>query len=306
MASIALPSQRMDGAAWLMLVALATLWGSSFVLVEVLLEAFPPLTLVALRVALAALTLWSAAALLGALPPLSAPVWRAFAVMGVFNNVVPFGLIVWGQITITAGSAAILNATTPLFTAILAGLLLSDERLTAAKITGLLAGLAGVAVMVGPTAFSDAAGTVWGKVAILVAALSYAGSAVFARRFKTMGLRPVAIAAGQTTMSTLVLLPAVLIVDQPWSLPMPSVSIWAVVILNAVFATALAYILYFSIIARAGATNAALVTVLVPVVAVIAGALFLGETVSNAQLAGMALIMVGLAIVDGRLAERLR
>lgn len=305
MTATAVSVSRMDGLAWLFLVVLAALWGSTFVFVEVMLTALPVLTLVALRVVIAAATLWAVALAIGAAPPPRRDAWAAFAVMGVCNNALPFSLIVWGQTAITAGLASVLVAVTPLFAALLAGVFLGDEALTRRKLVGILFGLAGVAVMIGPDALGAAANSVWGQAAVLGAALSYAFSAVFARRFKRMGLRPVSIAVGQTTTSSLILAPAALLIDHPFSLPMPSLGIWIVTVTNAILATGFAYIFYFALIARAGATNTALVTVLVPVVAVLVGIAVLGESVTSGQLAGMALIFAGLAVTDGRLLRRL-
>lgn len=299
-------TKRMDSAAWAMLLLLSTLWGLSFVLVEVALTALPVFTLVALRVAIAAATLWVLVAVRRIPIPSDWRVWRAFLVMGVFNNAVPFALIVSGQTVTTAGLAAVLNATTPLFTALLAGLFLPDERLTPARLLGVVMGTAGVAAMIGPQALSGLGrGEIGGQLAVLGAALSYAGSAVFARRFAGLGVRPVVIALGQTTASTLVLAPLALVLEGPFALAPPGPGVWAAVIAMGCFATAFAYILYFNVLARAGASNVVLVTVLVPVVAVVAGAMALGEAVRPGQLAGMALIGAGLAVVDGRWPRRL-
>ena len=295
---------RMDGPAWVMLLLLSLLWGGSFVLTEVILEGLPVVTMVALRVLLATLTLWTAVAILRVPPPTSRAAWSALVVMGLFNNVVPFLLIAWGQTAITGGLAAVLNATTPIFTGVAAGIFLADERLTGAKVIGLLLGLVGVAVVIGPDAFHLGA-DVWAELAILGAACAYAGTAVFARRFATLGLRPLLIAAGQTTISSLVLVPLAFVVDRPLSLPVPGIEVWLCVVALGCLSTALAYIFFFAILARAGATNVVLVTVLIPVVAVLVGAVTLGEPVGVGQIAGMALIFTGLTVIDGRLWRRL-
>jgi drug/metabolite transporter (DMT)-like permease len=294
----------MDGVAWAMLVALAVLWGGSFIFVEVILTELPVFTLVALRVALASVVLWAVVAASGTALPRGVNVWAAFLVMGVVNNAIPFSLIVWGQTEITAGLAAILNATTPLFAGLLAGVFLADEQLTAAKLAGLLLGLVGVVVMIGPDAVASLGAHIVAEIAVIGAALSYASAAVFGRRFRRLGVPPLALAAGQASASSLVLVPAALVIDAPLSLPTPSLPVALAVLGNAVLSTALAYILYFAVLARAGATNAALVTVLVPVVAVLAGAALLDEAVTAAQLAGMALIVAGLVVVDGRVLQR--
>lgn len=295
---------RMDAATWGMLVALAVLWGGSFIFVEVILVEVPVLTLVALRVGIASVILWAVVAASGKALPRSAGVWAAFLVMGIFNNAVPFSLIVWGQTEITAGLAAILNATTPLFAGLIAGVFLADERLSAAKVAGLLLGIAGVAVMIGPDAVASLGAHIVAELAVLGAALSYASAAVFGRRFHRLGISPLVLSAGQASASALVLVPLALLFDAPLSMPMPSAGVVLAILGNAVLSTALAYILYFAVLARAGATNAALVTVLVPVVAVLAGVLLLEEQVTAGQIGGMVLIIAGLAVIDGRLWRR--
>lgn len=296
---------RMDATAWAMLLALSLLWGSSFVFVEVILTELPVFTLVALRVITAAAALWIVAFALGAKLPRAPSVWLALLFMGFFNNAVPFSLIVWGQTSISAGLAAILNATMPIFTALLAGVFLADERLTARRMSGIVIGVLGVAVMIGPAAFVSAGGTVLAQVAVLGAALSYGFSAVFGRRFKASGVSPVVTAAGQASVSAAILVPIALVVDRPFALEMPSAGVWLAVLANGLLSTALAYILYFAILARAGATNVALVTVLIPAVAVLLGAATLGESVTLEQLLGMALIALGFAVIDGRIVSLL-
>lgn len=294
---------RMDGPAWAMLLVLSVLWGGSFVFTEVILAELPVLTMVASRLVIATATLWLALAIARAPLPATAQVWRAFAIMAVCNNIVPFTLIAFGQTQLTGGLAAVLNATTPIFTGILAGLMLPDERLTARRVVGLLLGLAGVIVVIGPGALAFGS-DILAALAALGAAMSYAISTVFARRFARLGVSPVAASAGQTAIACVVVVPAALLVDTPWTLPVPSVEVVAALLAFGCLSTAAGYILFFRILARAG-TNVALVTVLVPVVAVVVGALTLGEPVTGRQLAGMATIFLGLAVVDGRLLQRL-
>ena len=295
---------RMDGVAWIMLVGLALVWGFSFPFAQIALTELPVLTVVALRVGLATVTLWGAVLVMGLPVPRSPAVWASLAVMGVTNNVIPFSLIVWGQTAITSGLAAVLNGTTPLFAGVIAGLMLPDERLTARRVAGILFGVLGVAVIVGPGVLGDLGRALWAQLAVLGAAISYACSSVFARGMGRFSLNPVVLSAGQTLFSALILVPAALLVDDPLSLAMPSAGVWLAVLGYAVPGTALAYILYFAIIGRAGATNATLVTVLIPVVAVLSGALLLGEAVTLRQLAGMGLIVLGLSVIDGRVWRR--
>ena len=287
---------------WAMLVTLSVLWGGSFFFAEIALESLPPLTIVTLRVGLAAITLWLVVLALKLPIPNSPPIWIAFLTMGLLNNVLPFSLIVWGQSQISSGLAAILNATAPLFGVIVAGILLRDESATPLKITGVVIGFAGVIVMMDLS--SIATSSLLAQLAILAAALSYACASVYGRRFKATGLNPILVAAGQVTGSTLLLLPIALWVDgnDPYA-NMPA-QVWAAIISLAVFSTAAAYILYFKLLASAGATNILLVTLLVPVSAILLGWLFLEESLQTPHIIGMAMIALGLSAIDGRLWRR--
>lgn len=285
---------------WVMLLLLSVLWGGSFFFVGVAVKDFPTLTIVLLRVGLAAMALWGVVALLGRPLPRNSHAWIAFLAMGVLNNVIPFGLIVWGQQSIASGLASILNATTPLFTVAVAGLLLSDERINGSKLLGIGVGFAGVVVMIGPGALSGLGTDAVAQLACLGAAMSYAFAGVFGRRFKRLAIDPIVVAAGQVTGATLVLAPFALAIDRPWTLSMPPISTWAAIVALALLSTALAYILYFQILQRAGATNLLLVTFLVPVSAIALGVLVLGEHLSGPQIAGMTLIGAGLLAIDGR------
>lgn len=287
---------------WAMLVTLSVLWGGSFFFAEIALESLPPLTIVTLRVGLAAITLWLVVLALKLPIPNSPPIWIAFLTMGLLNNVLPFSLIVWGQSQISSGLAAILNATAPLFGVIVAGILLRDESATPLKITGVVIGFAGVIVMMDLS--SIATSSLLAQLAILAAALSYACASVYGRRFKATGLNPILVAAGQVTGSTLLLLPIALWVDGNAPYANVPTQVWAAIISLAVFSTAAAYILYFKLLASAGATNILLVTLLVPVSAILLGWLFLEESLQTPHIIGMAMIALGLSAIDGRLWRR--
>lgn len=291
--------------AWGLLLALSLLWGGSFFFVAVAVEALPTLTIVALRVGLAATALWGFCLLRGVSVPRAPVVWRAFLIMGLLNNAIPFSLIVWGQGQIASGLASILNATTPLFTVVLAGLFLTDERMTVAKFAGVVVGFTGTVVMIGPAVLTGRDASALAQAAVLAAALSYAFATVFGRRFRELGVHPVMTATGQVTLSSLILVPLALAVDRPFALSMPQPEVWLSVLGLALLSTALAYILYFRILALAGATNLALVTFLIPVSAILLGAVVLGETLAAQHFAGMGLIGMGLGIIDGRLPRRL-
>ncbi|MFL5186207.1 MAG: DMT family transporter [Microvirga sp.] len=296
----------MTASDWALLAILSIVWGGSFLFVGVAVRELPPLTIVALRVVTAASALLLTLRLMGVDLPRTRQVWSAFLGMSILNNVIPFTLIVWGQSHIASGLASILNATTPLFTVIVAHYLTEDERLTGQRFAGVIVGFAGVAVMIGAAAFASLDASILAQLAVLGAALSYGFSGVFGRRFKTMGIPPLATAAGQVTVSSAILLPTALIVDRPWTLAMPSTG--AIVSLAALglVSTAFAYLIFFRLLARAGATNVGLVTFLIPVSAILLGVLVLGETLAMRHMAGMALIGGGLILIDGRLLSALK
>jgi drug/metabolite transporter (DMT)-like permease len=287
---------------WIWLLSLSVLWGGSFFFAKVAIGELGPFTVVFARVGLAALALDVLLVATGTNPFRRAAPWATYFCMGLLNNVLPFSLIFWGQTHIASGLASILNATTPLFTLLVAHALTRDEKIDAAKVAALLAGFAGVAVLIGPEMLVEGT-SLWGEVACLGAALSYAFAGVYGRRFKAMKIAPIEAAAGQVTASTVLILPIMLAADQPWTLPgLPSPTVWAALGGLAMLSTALAYILYFRILAAAGATNLLLVTFLIPVTAILLGAAVLGERLEPRQVAGMALIGMGLAIIDGRIA----
>lgn len=297
-------NNEMGAKEWVMLLALSMLWGGSFFFVEVIISELPPLTVVFLRVALAAVALWLFVIVIGLRPPMTIGAWTAFLIMGLLNNVIPFTLIVWGQIHITSGLASILNATTPLFAVIVAGILLADERTTPMKLVGVVIGFVGAILMIGPSALSGLGADVFAQIAVLGAAISYAFAGVFGRRFKAIGIDPVVTAAGQVTASAVVLAPVAVYIDRPFSLDIPSISTVAAIICLAILSTAVAYILYFRILASAGATNLLLVTFLIPISAILLGSFVLGESLELIHFLGMALIGFGLSAIDGRLWRR--
>jgi drug/metabolite transporter (DMT)-like permease len=288
---------------WLLLVMLSVLWGGSFFFVEIALKDLPPLTIVLGRVSLAAIALTAFVFLSGKRMPVTPDVWSKFLLMGAFNNLIPFSLIVWGQTHIDSSLAAILNATTPVFAVIMAHFLTQDERLTPNRFTGVLLGLGGVVVLIGPEALQGLSLNSLGQVAILGAACSYACAGIYGHRFKT--LPPVIAAAGMLTGTTIMMLPPVLLLEQPWNLS-PSALTWGAVLGLSLFSTAIAYLIYFRILAVAGATNLLLVTFLIPVSALALGVFVLGEQLQWTEFVGMILIFAGLAAIDGRLISRIQ
>jgi drug/metabolite transporter (DMT)-like permease len=296
----------MNASEWAMLIALSILWGGSFFFIGVAVKELPPFTIVTLRVGLAAIALLIVCRVMGLKLPREGRIWRAFFAMGILNNIIPFCLIVWGQTHIASGVASILNATTPLFTVIVAHFLTIDEKLSPNKLAGVVIGFVGVATMIGPSALGGSGANLWGQLAILGAATSYAFAGIFGRRFKTMGVAPLMTATGQISSSTLMLIPVALLIDQPWTLAMPSHATWGALLGIALLSTALAYLLFFRILSTAGATNLALVTFLIPVSAILLGSLVLGEQLEMKHFAGMAMIAAGLIAIDGRLLRRLK
>lgn len=291
---------------WAMLLALSVLWGGSFFFTGIAVKELPPFTIVVLRVGLAALILLAVLRFSGIRMPTDPRAWAAFIAMGLMNNVVPFCLIVWGQTHIASGLASILNATTPLFGVLAANYLTSDEKMTGNRLAGVLVGFVGVVFLIGPAVLEQSGANIAAQMACLAAAFSYALAGIYGRRFKRLGIAPMATATGQVTASAILLLPLALIVDRPWTLPMPGLDTWAAIAGIAILSTALAYVLYFRILSTAGATNLLLVTFLIPVSAILLGSLVLGERLDPRHFAGMALIGAGLAAIDGRLLRTLR
>lgn len=288
---------------WSLLIVLSFLWGGSFIFTSIIVKALPPFTIVFLRVALAAISLNIVVYGMGQRMPHKAQPWVAFFWMGLLNNVVPFCLIVWGQIYITSGLASILNATTPLFAVVIAHMLTKDEKMTKNRLFGVVIGFLGVAVMVGPGVLFSGIGSthIVAQCAILGAALSYSLAGIYGRRFKTMGMAPFVTATGQLTMSALILLPVALLVDHPWALPLPHFEVWGAVLGSALLSTSLAYILYFRILTTAGVTNLMLVTFLIPISAIFMGFVLFDERLRAVSFLGMGLIGLGLVAIDGRI-----
>lgn len=287
----------MNAKNWLQLIVLSVLWGGTFIFVKEALPALPPLTLTLARCAIAALVLAPAVLVLGYKPPPRSQ-WRDFAVMALLNNVIPFGVIFWGQTMIPSGLAAVANATTPLM-ALLVARLLAGEALGQNKLIGVLLGMAGVAVLVGPSALAGDNSSALGVGLVMVGTLSYGLSGLWGRRFKSSP--PVVSSLSQLTAATLMLVPIAGVADRFWMLPMPPLNVIVAVLALGIVSTALAYILFFRIMADAGSNNVMLVTLLIPISAITAGALHFGERLSINHFAGAAIIALSLLVIDGRL-----
>lgn len=297
--------QPMSAGQWGILLALSVLWGASFYFYSIGLTGFPPFTLVLARTALASVILFAVILLTGETLPLNRRSVMAMIVLGLFNNTAPFTLLAWGQSHIGTGPASILNATTPLWTVIFAHFFTSDEKITVNRLAGVIFGICGVAMLIGTSAFDLLGSGFLGQLACIGAALSYALATVCGRRFRPLGLTPLATATGQSVAATALLLPLSLLIDQPWTLPEPGLPAWLAVLGLATLSTALAYLLFFRLLATAGATNIQLVTFLVPVTAILLGVFLLGERFDPHDLGGMALIGCGLSLIDGRLPRRI-
>jgi drug/metabolite transporter (DMT)-like permease len=289
--------------AWAGLILMALIWGGSFLCVAVALRDIGPLQLVAIRVGLAAALLWPVVLWRGAALPRSGRAWAVLAVMGLLNTALPFTLIAWGQQSIESGLAAILNASTALLGVLVAALFLRDERLTAPRLAGVVIGLAGVVVVVGPGALVNLDPRNLGQMSILGASLCYALAGTWGRRMMP-GLAPDIATAGMLTCSAVVMIPvAVLAEGWPGSV---SGAGWAAILYITAVGTSAAYMLYYRVLALAGSGNLLLVTLMVAPVAVLLGALVLGEVLHPADFAGFALIALGLVVLDGRMLRAVR
>lgn len=295
---------KLDGTGWLLIGILSILWGGAFFLIEVGLRSYPPITLVFMRLALAVPPMWIAMRLMGERLPTEPRIWGLLAIVGALNCALPFILFFWGQQYLDSGYASILNATTPLWGVITAHFLTSDEKATPARIIGVLIGMAGIVVMVGPEAMKGLSNNLLAQLACIVSTIFYSFAAIYGRRLSQTELTPMAVATGQTMMAALMMVPIVAVMDQPWTMVAPRLDSTLAGITLAIFSTALAYTLYFRLIDRSGASNAQLVAFLMPILAIILGIAFLGESLSGGQIAGAGLIAVGLAILDGRLVAR--
>ncbi len=283
---------------------LGAIWGASFLAIKLGLEEIPFLTLVAHRVFWACLILWAYVAFRRLPVPRDPRIWGAFLVMGLLNNVIPFGLMAWGQQFIETGLTSIFNAATAIFGVLVAAMVFADERLTPRKALGVLVAFFGVAVAIGLDSLRQFDIRSLAQLAVIGGTVSYAFAAAWAR--KTMsGLAPQVSAAGMLTGASVIILPIALVIDGVPQVPaLPTT--WAAIAYFGVIGTAVAYLLYYRIIALAGSGNAMIVTLLIPPVAIVLGALVLGERLDPQAIFGFGLLAFGLLILDGRLVARLR
>jgi len=298
-------SRTMGVLDWGLLFVLSMLWGGSFFFSKIALKEVGPLTIVLARGVIATLALYVYLRAARQAIPTATDQWTAFFGMGLLNNLIPFSLIVWGQTQITSGLASILTATTPIFSIVVAHFFTEDEPITPNKIAGIVLGLLGVGVLMAGVTDTSRSQPILALIACLAGALSYGAAGVFGRRFSRMRIAPAVGAFGQIAATTIMVVPTMLVLGEfPRTLVPSGPTIMSLLSLG-VFSTALAYIMFFRILAVSGAVNSSLVTLLIPVSAIVLGSLFLGERLTYNQFAGMALISLGLLLIDGRLVDAL-
>jgi len=295
--------KSMESSEWGLLILLSVLWGGAFFFAGVAVKELPPLTVVLARVALAALMLLPLFWFHGHKLPKTASEWMPFFVMGVLNNAVPFGFLFAAQTIITVGLTSIINAMTPLFTVIVMASF-SEEKLTGNRVAGVILGVLGVAVLRGIDEPMGGAQTIGIGLGV-VATLSYGFAALWGRRHLG-GVAPLKSATCQLICSSVVMLFIVGVIDQPWTLEAPSSNAWISLIGLAFFGTAIAYIVFFQILVRAGASNVMLVTLLVPITALFLGNAFLDEAIRVQEIVGAIIIGLGLLSIDGRILQLFR
>ena len=293
-------NDRIDARDWSLLGLLSILWGGSFFFNGFVLKQLPPLTVVFLRVAIAAIILLPLLFVYRIRLPKGLSGWKPFFAIGFLNNVLPFSLIVIGQTYIPSGLASILNATTPLFTVVVMAIA-GEEKLLLRRIAGVVAGLIGVIILHGD-GFGFETGQTIGILLCLAAAFSYGLSALLARKVLSNS-PPLGTATFQMLASAAMMTVVAGLVERPWQLPMPDAVTWLAVIGLAALSTALAYIVFFQILRRSGATNVMLVTLLIPVTAILLGYLVLGESISSREITGALVIGSALLLIDGRVLE---
>jgi drug/metabolite transporter (DMT)-like permease len=296
-------SLQMGAAEWALVGLHALLWGTAFFFAELAIPELPALTITAFRLLPASFILAGACWWLGYRFPATWRDWGQLVLLAAVNNVTPMLLILWAQREVTGGIAAVFNATTPLFGVFLAHVFTQDERLSILKVSAILIGISGVALLVGADVFEGLGSSGLSKLALLGAALCYAAAGVYARRFPQYP--PQVLAVGQMIGALMLSMPLALLVDQPWMLSPPSATAAAAVVGMGLFSSALAGLCYFTVLKRAGATNAMLATLLVPVTPIVLGGLFLGEALTPREITGGCIIALALLTIDGRLFGRL-
>lgn len=287
-----------------LLILLAALWGPSFLFIKVAVEHIPPLTLVLGRVAIGAMFLLIVLRLASRSLPGDPVLWRHLAVLALLHNALPWTLLSWGEQYIDSALASILNGTTPLFTIVLAHYLVPGDRLSASKILGVVLGFAGLVFLIMPSLAGGMKAGTWGILAVTAASAAY-GVAIIYSRNHVRGLPPLVAPTSQLLLATLFMLPLAMIFNQPWNLPAPSTTALAAMFALGVLGTGLAFIVYYRLLETANPSYISMVTYVIPIFGVILGVLVLGERLTWHALAGFALILLGVMVVNGLFANHL-
>jgi drug/metabolite transporter (DMT)-like permease len=279
----------------LLLFILGGIWGTSFLFIKVIVSEVPPMTLVAGRLSIATLTIWTILTIRGVKPPRDKKLWRTYAVVGIFNSALPYTLISWGEQYISSGLAALLQSTTPIFTVLLAHFLTVDDRVTVKKLIGVLLGFMGVGLLMLPDLRHGVRASLWGQLAMIAASTSYAWATIFARH-RLRDEPPLVSAAGQFTMALVIMLPLSLCIDRPFDISPSWQAIGSWVGLS-LFGTVIAYAIYYSLLSRTSATFVTMTTYIVPINGLILGTLILHEPIRATLLVSLGLILSGVLLV---------
>ncbi len=278
----------------ILLLVLGTIWGTSFLFIKIVVSEVPPMTLVTGRLGVAALLTWALVRLRNTRIRRDDKLWRAFAVVGLLNGALPYYLISWGEQYIPSGWAALLQATTPLFTILIAHVMTDDDRITPQKLIGVILGFGGVGILMWPEVRQGLAASVWGMLAIVGSSLSYAVASIYARS-RLSDQSPMIAAAGQFTMGFATILPLALVVESPWAIAPSGKALlsWAAL---AVLGTVIAYTIYYALLKRTNATFTTMVTYIVPINGLLLGALVLDESLSPSLLLSLGLVLGGVLL----------
>jgi drug/metabolite transporter (DMT)-like permease len=275
-----------------LLLLLATLWGGSYTFIKLGVATIPPVTLIAARTLIAGLLLLVVMHGRGLRLPKDAAIWRRFLFQACLNSVIPWTLIAWAERSLDAGLATILNSTSPIFAFFLTLAVTRHEAISARKLFGVAAGMAGICLIVGVQALAGLGEQLAGEIATVVATICYAGGAIFSRGFK--GLDPMAPAAGSLLCGAVLLVPVSLVVDQPWTLA-PSINSLLALLALAVFCTALAFVIYFRLVQTLGSVGTTAQAYLRVPIGVALGVAFLGETLTPTAWSGLGCVVIGVA-----------
>jgi drug/metabolite transporter (DMT)-like permease len=301
--TIARAPLRLGAVEWGLIGLQSMLWGSSYFFIAIAQPEMPALTITALRTIPASAALILIVLSLGYRMPATFAEWRLFILFAAFNSVVPFLLIVWGQARATGGMAAILNASAPLFGIFLAHILTQDEKLSLNKLAGIVVGIVGVGILVGYDFAVGSSADVLARLALLTAPLLYVLANIFART-KLSHYPPFVVAMMQMVGAVFVAFPLAIVIDQPWTLPMPSWTVLGAIAGMGLFGSALASLCHYTVLQRAGATNALLVTLIMPLTPILLGGIFLGDRLTPRDMLGALIIAAALLIIDGRVFRR--